>query len=305
MENHQRSHDHAPAVHDPGPRFGAAVALNTVFVVIEVGAGLQADSLALLADAGHNLSDVLALLLAWGAALLARRSPTRRYTFGLRSSTIFAALGNAALLLAASAAIAWEAVSRLQNPGPVAAPTVIAIALLGVVLNALTAALFVRDRHADLNVRGAFLHMAADALVSLAVVVSGALILWTGLDWIDSAASLLVVAVILAGGWHLARDALRLVLQAVPQGIDPEAVRGFLASRPGVCEVHDLHIWGMSTVDSALSAHLVMPAGSPGDAFLSRVCADLARDFRIGHATLQIESGDPAHPCSLRPENVV
>lgn len=274
-------------------------------MAIELAAGFMADSLALLADAGHNLSDVLALLLAWGAALLARRSPTRRYTFGLRSTTIFAALGNAALLLAACAAITWEAIMRLESPGEVAAPVVIAVALAGVVLNALTAALFLRDRHRDLNARGAFLHMAGDALVSLAVVVSGVLMLWTGLTWIDSAASLVVVLVIVAGSWQLGRDALRLVLQAVPHGIDPGAVREFLASRPGVSEVHDLHIWAMSTVDSALSAHLVMPRGSPGDAFLTRVCSDLARDFSIGHATLQIELGDPAHPCPLRPENVV
>lgn len=314
MENHHHAgHGRGPRHHppasnpsnDPGPAFAAAVALNVAFVLIEAGAGFWADSLALLADAGHNLSDVLALLLAWGAAALARRTPTTRYTFGLRSTTILAAFANAVLLLAASGAIAFEAIARLRVPSDVSAPVVIAVAAAGVVLNTLTAALFLRGRHHDLNVRGAFLHMAGDALVSLAVVLAGILILWTGQTWIDSAASLLVVAVILVGTWQLARDSLRLVLQAVPAGIDAQAVRRFLASRPGVSEVHDLHIWGMSTTESALSAHLVMPGGSPGDAFLSQVCADLEREFRIGHATLQIEFGDPAHPCPLQPENVV
>lgn len=285
--------------------FAAAIALNVTFVVIEAGAGFWADSLALLADAGHNLSDVLALVLAWGAAALARRSPTMRYTFGLRSTTILAAFSNAVLLLVASGAITLEALGRLRAPSDVSAQVVIWVAAAGVVLNALTAALFMRDRHRDLNVRGAFLHMAGDALVSLAVVVSGLLILWTGQTWIDSAASLLVVAVILIGTWQLARDSLRLVLQAVPAAIDPEAVRRFLASRPGVAEVHDLHIWGMSTTDTALSAHLVMPEGSPGDAFLAQVCSHLEHEFLIGHATLQIEHGDPAHPCRLQPEHVI
>lgn len=301
---HPAHHAHAHGA-DPGRIFGLAVVLNVVFVAIEFAAGLWADSLALLADAGHNLSDVLALVLAWGAAALARRTPTGRYTFGLRSTTILAAFANAMLLLVASGAIAWEAIARLRDAAEVNAPVVIAVAAAGVVLNTLTAALFVRRRHEDLNARSAFLHMAGDALVSLAVVVSGVLVLWSGRAWIDPAASLVVVAVILAGTWQLARESLQLVLHAVPAGIDPEAVRRFLAAHPGVAEVHDLHIWAMSTTESALSAHLVMPGGAPGDAFLAQVGDELKQRFRIGHATLQIELGDPAHPCPLQPEHVV
>lgn len=311
MENHAHQgghhHDHGIAARDAtsNRRFALAVALNLAFVALETGAGLHADSLALLADAGHNLGDVLALLMAWGAAALARLGPTKRHTFGYRSSTILAALANAALLAAACGAISLEAVKRLIDPGEIRAPLVIAVAAAGVVLNALTAWLFFSGRRHDLNLRGAFLHMAADALVSLAVVAAGLVMLWTGATWIDPAASLLVVAVIVVGTWRLARDSLDLALHAVPPGIDPEDVRIWLVGRPGVTEVHDLHIWGMSTVDSALSAHLVMPAGTPGDSFLTELCAELERKFRIGHATLQIESGDPAYPCRLRPDDVI
>jgi cobalt-zinc-cadmium efflux system protein len=311
MENHAHehghSHDHGIAARDASSnrRFALAVALNLAFVGIEVAAGLHADSLALLADAGHNLSDVLALLMAWGAAALARLGPTKRHTFGYRSSTILSALANAALLAAACGAITLEAVNRLIDPAEIRAPIVIAVAAAGVVLNAATAWLFFGGRKHDLNLRGAFLHMAADALVSLAVVAAGLVMLWTGAAWIDPAASLVVVAVIVVGTWRLARESLDLALHAVPPCIDAESVRRFLASRPGIAEVHDLHIWAMSTVDSALTAHLVMPGGAPGDGFLTELCAELERKFRIGHATLQIETGDPAYPCRLRPEDVI
>ncbi|MEJ2173881.1 MAG: cation diffusion facilitator family transporter [bacterium] len=298
-------HHHHPAPSNLGRAFALGVALNVGFVVVEAGAGLWVNSLALLADAGHNLSDVLALLLAWGAATLAARRPSARFTFGLKSSTVLIALVNALLLLAACGAIAWEAIGRLQAPEPVSGPAVVIVAAFGVAINTATALLFrARQKH-DLNVRGAYLHMTADALVSLGVVVAGVALWITGRGWIDPVVSLAVVGVVLASTWGLARDSLGLALQAVPQDIDPVAVRAFLAQRPGVADVHDLHIWGMSTTENALSAHLVIPDGHPGDRFLSETAHELERRFRIGHATLQIEHGDPEHPCTLEPDHVV
>jgi len=274
-------------------------------VVIEAGAGLWSNSLALLADAGHNLSDVLALLLAWGAATLAAKRPSARFTFGLKSSTVLVALVNALLLLAACGAIAWEAIGRLQAPEPVFGPVMIVVAAFGVAINAGTALLFLPRQKHDLNVRGAFLHMAADALVSLGVVIAGVALWITGWTWLDPVVSLAVVGAIFASTWGLARDSLDLALHAVPAGIDPTEVRAFLAARPGVADVHDLHIWGMSTTENALSAHLVIPDGHPGDRFLAEIAQALEQRFRIGHATLQIEHGDPAHPCALEPDHVV
>lgn len=298
-------HHHPPAASNLGRAFALGVALNVGFVVIEAGAGLWVNSLALLADAGHNLSDVLALLLAWGAATLAARRPSARFTFGLKGSTVLIALVNALLLLAACGAIAWEAIGRLQAPEPVSGPAIIIVAALGVAINTATALLFRPRQKHDLNVRGAYLHMTADALVSLAVVVAGVALWITGRGWIDPVVSLAVLGVVLASTWGLARDSLGLALQAVPQGIDPVAVRAFLAQRPGVADVHDLHIWGMSTTENALSAHLVIPDGHPGDRFLTETALELERRFRIGHATLQIEHGDPEHPCTLEPDHVV
>lgn len=298
-------HHHHPAPGNLGRAFALGVALNVGFVVVEAGAGLWVNSLALLADAGHNLSDVLALLLAWGATTLAARRPSARFTFGLKSSTVLIALVNALLLLAACGAIAWEAIGRLQAPEPVSGPAVIIVAALGVAINTATALLFRPRQKHDLNVRGAYLHMTADALVSLGVVVAGVALWITGRGWIDPVVSLAVVGVVLASTWGLARDSLGLALQAVPQGIDPLAVRAFLAQRPGVADVHDLHIWGMSTTENALSAHLVIPGGHPGDRFLAETALELERRFRIGHATLQIEHGDPEHPCTLEPDHVV
>jgi cobalt-zinc-cadmium efflux system protein len=305
------AHHHHPAGHyhdaprDLGRAFALGVALNVGFVVLETGAGLWSNSLALLADAGHNLSDVLALLLAWGAATLSARQPSARFTFGLRSSSVLAALANALLLLAVCGAIGWEAIGRLQASVAVPGGPVIAVAACGVLVNAATALLFLRRQKVDLNARGAFLHMAADALVSLGVVAAGVGMLLTGWAWLDPAVSLAVVGVIFASTWGLARDSFGLALHAVPAGIDPVAVRAFLAARPGVADVHDLHIWGMSTTENALSAHLVIPDGHPGDRFLAETAQGLEQRFRIGHATLQIEHGDPEHPCGLEPDHVV
>lgn len=294
-------HHHAPA--DMGRAFAIGVVLNTIFVAAEAGAGVWAGSMALLADAGHNLSDVLSLILAWGAAVLAKRAPAGRRTYGLRKATILASLANAVLLLVAVGAIVSEAIHRLQEPAAIQTGVVMATAALGVVINTATALLFLRG-HEDLNVRGAFLHMAADAAVSLAVVVGAVAIMWTGRLWIDPALSLLIVAVIMLGTWGLLRDSVDLALDAAPKGIDVGAVRDWLAALPGVEEVHDLHIWAMSTTETALTAHVIRPANGDGDAFLHLACEGLHDRFNIGHATLQVES-DAAHACRLAPAEVV
>ena len=286
-DSHGHGHSHAPA--DFGSAFAIGIILNTAFVAVEAVYGWLSGSMALIADAGHNLSDVLSLLLAWGATVLARRAPSQRYTYGLKSSTILAALANAMLLLVALGMILVETVQRLSNPQPVAAGTVMIVAGIGIVINTATALLFLRGRKHDINIRGAFLHMAADALVSLGVVVAGALIWWTGKLWIDPVTSLVIVAVIAWGTWGLLKDSVKMSLLAVPDGIDEAGVRGYLASLPGVANVHHLHIWPTSTTETALTAHLVMPGGHPGDAFLDEVAEELENHHRIGHATLQVE----------------
>ncbi len=286
---HGHGHSHAPA--DFGHAFAIGTALNLAFVVVEAAFGIAAGSVALLADAGHNLSDVLGLLIAWGAATLAKRPASERFTYGLKSSSILAALANAILLLVAVGAILLETVQRLSDPPPVLAGALIWVAAAGIVVNGATALLFMRGRDGDLNVRGAFLHMAVDALVSAGVVVAGLLILWTGQSWIDPVVSLVIVAVILVGTWGLFRDSLGMALNGVPRGIDPARVATVLAELPGVARVHDLHIWAMSTTENALTAHLVMPAGHPGDAFLTNLQHRLDHDFGIDHATVQIEVG--------------
>jgi cobalt-zinc-cadmium efflux system protein len=300
---HSHGHGHGPHGHGHGPTdygraFALGTALNLAFVAVEGTAGLLTDSVALLADAGHNLSDVLGLLLAWGGAKLATRPASKRFTYGLRGSSILAALGNAVLLLVAVGAIAWEALGRFSAPPPVAGGTVMAVAAVGIAVNVATALLFVGGSKHDINIRGAYLHMAADAAVSAGVVIGGGLILWTGAGWIDPAISLLVVAVILWSTWGLLRESLTLALDAVPAGIDPDAVRQALAELPGVARVHDLHIWPMSTTEAALTAHLVMPGGHPGDDFLAMLAHRLAHDFRIDHTTVQIELGEGAE-CRL------
>jgi len=295
MHGHPHPHSHGDAHRAPidyGRSFGVGIALNIAFVLVEAAAGLLANSMALLADAGHNLSDVLGLALAWGAYLLAKRPPTRRYTYGLQGSSILAALTNAILLLLACGAIAWEAIRRLLDPPLVTGMTMIVVAAIGILINAATALLFVRGRKGDLNIRGAFLHMIADAVVSAGVVAAGIIVLLTGLEWIDPAMSLLIVAVIVAGTWGLFRDALGLALNAVPPAINPDAVAERLRGLAGVTAVHHLHIWPMSTTTNALTAHLVMPGGHPGDAFLAEAAHTIEHDFGIGHATFQVEMGE-------------
>lgn len=296
--NHDHHHHHAHGPGDFGRAFAIGTALNLAFVAVEGAAGFYSGSVALLADAGHNLSDVLGLLIAWGGAELAKRPPSGRFTYGLRGSSILAALMNALLLLVASGAIAWEAIGRLMAPPPVQGTLMIVVAAVGILVNGFTAMLFASGRKGDLNIRGAFLHMAADAVVSAGVVAAGILILLTGALWIDPAISLVIVVVILWSTWGLLRDSLGMALQAVPPNIDAGAVRQALIGLPGVARVHDLHIWPMSTVESALTAHLVMPAGHPGDQFLFDLQHRLDHDFGIGHTTIQIEVGDGAN-CRL------
>ena len=286
-------HNHHSPV-DFGRAFAIGTALNLAFVAVEGTAGFLTDSVALLADAGHNLSDVLGLLVAWGGAELAKRPASKRFTYGLRGSSILAALANALLLLVAVGAITLEAVQRLGAPPPVHGGAVMAVAGIGIVVNSVTAMLFARGRHGDVNIRGAYLHMAADAAVSAGVVIAGGLILLTGKAWIDPVISLVIVAVILWSTWGLLTESLALAMGAVPPRIDAEGVEATLCGLPGVTRVHDLHIWPMSTTEAALTAHLVIPGGHPGDAFLIALQHRLAHDFGIDHTTVQIELGDGA-----------
>jgi cobalt-zinc-cadmium efflux system protein len=303
--SHNHSHGHDRGGGNYNRAFIISVALNTGFVIIEAVYGILANSLALLADAGHNLSDVLGLLLAWGASILARRRPTARRTYGLRRSSILAALLNAAFLLVVSGGIGWEAIQRFREPASVAGGTVITVAAVGIAINTVSALMFLSGRKSDLNIRGAFLHLVADAAVSVGVVLAGIAIIATGWLWFDPAVSLIVTVVIVAGTWQLLQESLNLITDAVPAGIEPLAVRTYLAELPGVTGVHDLHIWAMSTTETALTVHLVMPAGHPGDAFLARVVRELHDNFGIEHTTLQVETGDPSYPCPLAQGNLV
>lgn len=295
-------HSHAPA--NFGTAFAVGIALNTAFVAIEAGYGFISNSTALLADAGHNLSDVLGLVVAWIAAVLSKRPPTPRLTYGLRNTSILAALLNAILLLIASGAILLEAIQRLIHPEPIGSVTVIVVAAIGIAVNGITAWLFASGRKSDLNIRGAYLHMMADAGLSFGVVVAAAIIMMTGWLWLDPAVSLLIVGVIVWGTWGLLRESTAMSLAAVPSRIDPNAVRTFLGTLPGVESVHDLHIWPMSTTETALTAHLVTPAGNPGDAFLIEACHQLNDRFKIGHTTLQIEISPDVH-CTLKSDHVI
>jgi len=303
--HHHAGHGHGHAPASFGRAFAIGVGLNLAFVVLEATWGVISHSLSLLADAGHNLSDVLGLLLAWGAAVLARRVPTERRTYGLRRSTTLAALFNAVLLLAGVGAIAWEAIGRFRDPAPVAAGTMVWVAAVGIAVNTATALLFMRGRKSDLNLRGAFLHMAADAAVSLGVVVAGVVILATGWRWLDPAVSLLISVVILVGTSGLLLDSFNLALDAVPPGIRVADVRRYLEGLPQVCEVHDLHIWGMSTTETAMTAHLVMPNRQPDDCFFRDAAREMQVRFGIEHVTLQVENGDPDTPCRQAPDHVV
>jgi cobalt-zinc-cadmium efflux system protein len=292
---HSHAHRRAPA--DFGRAFAIGIALNGAYVVAEAAYGIFANSLALLADAGHNAGDVVSLGLAWLAAWLSKRAPSSRYTYGLSSSSILAALANAVLLALITGAIAWEAILRLMKPEPAAGLTIMAVAGVGIAINGVTALMFFSGRKRDLNVRSAFQHMASDALVALGVVVTGAAILYTHWLWLDPAISLVISAVIVWGTWSLLREALALALAAVPAGVDRGGVADYLAGLPGVTEVHDLHIWGMSTTETALTAHLVRPGAALDDALISEACTELKRRFAIHHATLQVEGGES--PCEL------
>jgi cobalt-zinc-cadmium efflux system protein len=289
--HHHHDHGHSYAPGNFGRAFAIGITINLAYVGIEAIAGLTTGSMALLADAGHNLSDVLGLAVAWAGLRLAQRPASARFTYGLKRSGILAALFNGVLLLFACGAIAVEAVRRLADPQPVPGTVIMAVAAGGILVNGITAWLFARGRAGDVNIRGAYLHMLADAGVSAAVVVSGLIILKTQAYWIDPALSLVVVAVILRGTWGLLRESVAMALDAVPDGIDAQAVADFLKSRPGVVTVHDLHIWPMGTTDTALTAHLVMPDGHPGDAALAALAHDLEHRFGIDHATIQIETG--------------
>ena len=305
--HHGHSHGHHGHSHAPasfGLAFAVGALLNSAFVVGEAVYGLFGHSLALLADAGHNLGDVLALLVAWGASRLVKAAPSARYTYGLGSTSMLAALFNAVVLLLITGGVAAEAVRRLLDPEPVQSVTVMAVASVGIVVNGLTALMFASGRKGDINIRGAFQHMLADAMVAAGVVVAGGVILLTGWVRIDPLASLIVSGLIIWGTWGLLKDSLNMVLHAVPPGIEPDAVRGYLEQRQGVEELHDLHIWPMSTTETALTAHLVMPSGHPGDVALSQICRDLRERFGIGHATIQIEVSADAD-CALQPAHVV
>ena len=291
------AHAHAPASFDRA--FAIGVGLNVAFVVVEIVFGVRTNSLALISDAGHNLGDVLALVLAWAGSMLARRGPTPRRTYGLRRFSILAAMANAGILLVAVGAIIVEAVDRLRHPAPIAGGIVSIVAAVGIVINLGTALGFMRGRAHDLNIRGAFLHMLGDAGASAGVVIAGLLISATGLLWIDPLVSLLLAVAILWSTWGLAKDSVNLALDAVPAGIDPVEVDTALRGLDGVVEVHDLHIWGMSTTDVALTAHLIRPCHGGEDALLAAATRLLRDRFGIAHATLQVEQGLAIHSCDL------
>jgi cobalt-zinc-cadmium efflux system protein len=289
-------HSHAPASFNAA--FGIGIGLNIAFVAIEAFYGWKINSLALLADAGHNLSDVIGLVLAWGGALAGKLRPDARHTYGWKRASILAAFINALLLLVAMGSLAWEAVHRLQAPQAVEGITIMVVAGIGIVVNTATALLLMRGSKSDLNIRGAFLHMAADALVSSGVVVAGGLALWFGWTWLDPAASLIIAAVIVWGTWSLFRQSLHLLFDGVPEGVDLHAVQALLESLPGVSRVHDLHVWAMGTSEIALTAHLVMPEGQADDAFLQHATDRLHDGFEIRHVTLQVMRVPFTTPCS-------
>ncbi len=291
------THDH-PHRHDYDRAFAVGIAINVLFVLVEAFYGWLADSLALLSDASHNLSDVLGLLMAWGGFYLARLRPSPKHTYGLGRATMMAAVFNALALLVVTGGIVLEAIERFSNPVPIQGGTVMVVAAIGIAVNGFTAWLFMpRGERHDLNLRGAYLHMAADALVSLGVVIAAALFIWTGWTWLDPAISLVIAVVILLGTWDLLHPALRLSLDGVPASIELDEVSNYLTTLPGVKAIHDLHVWAMSTSETALTVHLVMPDGPPGDDFLCRIANALHDEFDIDHTTIQVETGE--HPCVL------
>jgi len=293
---HGHGHSHAPA--NFGRAFAIGIGLNMTFVLVEAGYGVASNSLALVADAGHNLSDVMTLVLAWGAMIMAKRSATARHTFGFKKGTILVSLGSALFLYAAIGVILWEAFGRLRSPATVTGMTVTVVAAIGVVINTATALLFMRGRKDDLNIKGAFLHMAADAAVSAGVVIAGLVIAKTGWNWLDPVVSIAIALLVLAAGWGLLKDSLHLTMAGVPVDIDAEQVLAYLNSLPGVQCVHDLHIWAASTTENVLTTHLLMPEGD-GDAFLMQVSKELRHRFKIQHATIQVEQTDVGAGCNL------
>ena len=293
------NHSHAPASFNTA--FAIGIGLNMAFVAIEAFYGWKVNSLALLADAGHNLSDVIGLVLAWGGALAGRLRPDARHTYGWKRASILAAFVNALLLLVAMGSLAWEAVHRLQSPVPMEGVTIMVVAGIGIVVNTATALLFMRGSKGDLNIRGAFLHMAADALVSAGVVVAGGLALWFGWTWLDPVVSLIIAAVIVVGTWSLFRQSLHLLFDGVPESVDLPAVQSLLAGLPGVTKVTDLHVWAMGTSETALTAHLVMPAGGGDDAFLAHATEALHEHFEIRHVTLQVTRAPLDNGCAPQP----
>jgi cobalt-zinc-cadmium efflux system protein len=296
-------HSHAPANYNAA--FGIGIALNLAFVAIEAFYGWKIDSLALLADAGHNLSDVIGLVLAWGGALAGKLRPDARHTYGWKRASILAAFINALLLLVAMGSLVWEALHRLQSPQAIEGVTIMVVAGIGIVVNTATALLFMRGSKGDLNIRGAFLHMAADALVSAGVVVAGGLALWFGWTWLDPVVSLIIAAVIVVGTWSLFRQSLHLLFDGVPESVDLHAVQALLQRLPGVSQVHDLHVWAMGTNETALTAHLVMPAGGGDDDFLKHATDELHEHFEIRHVTLQVVRVAFCEGCAVLPAGTV
>jgi cobalt-zinc-cadmium efflux system protein len=304
--DHHNDHDHhhgAPA--SAGRAFVIGIVLNLAFVVVEVTYGVLAHSVALIADAGHNFGDVLGLGISWGALALAKLKPSKRRTFGFRRSTIVASLANALILLFVTGGLTWESLRRLLEPQHPHGPTMIAVAIAGAVVNTVSALFFLRGRARDLNLRSAFLHLASDAVLAVGVAVAGGVIMVTGWMWLDPAVSIVLAITILAGTWSLMGKSVNLMLDAVPEGIDPEQVKAFLGALPSVVEVHDLHIWAMSTTETALTAHLVMPGNSCEPTFLARACKELHERFDIDHATLQIDPEEAPAPCTLAPNEIV
>lgn len=304
-DDHDEHHGRHHGPIDFGHAFAIATTLNIALVVAQVVFGVLANSVALIADAGHNLGDVLGLLLAWGAHGMARWQPTKLYTYGFRSASILAALFNGIILLVATGAIAWEALQRLGDTTDVAGVTVTVVAAVGIAVNGGSAWLLMAGRQGDLNVRGAFLHLLGDAAISLGVVAAGAVIVATGWNWLDPVASLVIAVLIVWGTWGLLREAIMMSLDAVPKGVDGARVEGYLRGLPGVSEVHDLHIWAMSTTETAMTAHLVRPGAGLDDHLLHEISHELEHRFGISHATLQIEAGNTEHACPLAPDHVV
>jgi cobalt-zinc-cadmium efflux system protein len=308
-DGHAHAHDHGHGIGhhhhhgDPntmGRAFAIAIVLNLGFVVVEFFYGYLANSTALMADAGHNLSDVLGLMLAWGAAILAKRQPSARYTYGLRGTSMLAALFNGMLLMAACGVIAFEAVQKLITPDPVAGLTVSVVAGIGILINGFSAWLFMSGSKDDINIRGAYLHLAADAAISLGVLLAGLAVRYSGWNWIDPAISMIIVAIIVWSTWALLTQSLRMVLAAVPDNVNRAGVEQFLRAHPGVAEVHDLHIWAMSTTENALTAQLVVPAGYPGDVTVDAISQVLKDQYSIDHSTLQVRLGAMQQECCLQ-----